>query len=119
MSRVNIDPEQIKSVKASLDDMSGSIKDSSKLVSDDSMEKLLDSSEAIKTISKDLMTVVEHFNANMDGIATAFESVDIQLSDSIKEGQSLFDYKVSDQNLQSRQKMSMDKADNPYYSMLP
>ncbi|HEL1639478.1 TPA: hypothetical protein TXL57_000359 [Streptococcus suis] len=86
-SQKRITPEQLTSIKASYEDMSGMIADSADFFNSDdaSKDKVASTTSSLKTVSKDIVSTVKDMDDYLNSVAEAFRQADRSLGDSIEE----------------------------------
>lgn len=120
MPQKRIDPDKIKSVTASYEDMSEYLTKSVDFIGtgDASSEKLKATTDKISAISQNISTKVESMDSYLNTVAVVFHETDAKLASSIDSG--FETHRVSDKNLRPQHKQrDIVKQQNPYYPNLP
>lgn len=86
-SQKRITPEQLTSIKASYEDMSGMIADSADFFNSDdaSKDKVASTTSQLKSVSQEIVSTVEQLDGYLNTVAEAFRQADRSLGDSIEE----------------------------------
>ncbi|HFI0292290.1 TPA: hypothetical protein ACGOVK_000681 [Streptococcus suis] len=86
-SQKRITPEQLTSIKASYEDMSGMIADSADFFNSDdaSKDKVASTTSQLKSVSQEIVSTVEQLDGYLNTVAEAFRQADQSISHSIEE----------------------------------
>ncbi|CYV88965.1 hypothetical protein JO388_01080 [Streptococcus suis] len=86
-SQKSINPNQILSIKASYEDMSGMIADSADFFDSDdaSKDKVASTTSRLKSVSQEIVSTVEQLDGYLNTVAEAFRQADQSIANSIEE----------------------------------